>query len=202
MAFEWTILALPSPSEAGAPMTARVETSSWPLPANGQRFITPPRLRRLLARQPLSCGCYPLALGFYPEAAGHLMQRSQPEDHLLIYCRAGRGWLETADGRFEVGGGDLLLLPKGLAHRYGADAARPWTLYWVHFDGSLAEGRAAQVARYLPLGIGPEANVLARIAAGVLWCAALFSALLSLDRLFAADLRKLKAMIAPKLETA
>jgi heme exporter protein B len=38
-----------------------------------------------------------------------------------------------------------------------------------------------------PLGIGPEANVLARIAAGVLWCAALFAALLSLDRLFAAD---------------
>lgn len=38
-----------------------------------------------------------------------------------------------------------------------------------------------------PLGIGPEANVLARIAAGVLWCAALFSALLSLDRLFAGD---------------
>ena len=38
-----------------------------------------------------------------------------------------------------------------------------------------------------PLGIGPETNVLARIAAGVLWCAALFSALLSLDRLFAAD---------------
>ena len=38
-----------------------------------------------------------------------------------------------------------------------------------------------------PLGIGPEANVLARIASGVLWCAALFAALLSLDRLFAAD---------------
>ena len=38
-----------------------------------------------------------------------------------------------------------------------------------------------------PLGIGPESNVLARIAAGVLWCAALFAALLSLERLFAAD---------------
>src|SRR5262245_2814474 len=38
-----------------------------------------------------------------------------------------------------------------------------------------------------PLGIGPEANILARIAAGVLWCAALFASLLSLDRLFAAD---------------
>lgn len=158
MAFGWTILALPSPSEVGAPMTARVETSSWPLPANGQRFITPPRLRRLLARQPLSCGCYPLALGFYPEAAGHLMQRSQPEDHLLIYCRAGRGWLETADGRFEVGGGDLLLLPKGLAHRYGADAVRPWTLYWVHFDGSLAEDflRLLGPRRVRRIGVQPR----------------------------------------------
>jgi heme exporter protein B len=38
-----------------------------------------------------------------------------------------------------------------------------------------------------PLGIGPETNVLARIAPGVLWCAALFAALLSLERLFAAD---------------
>ena len=38
-----------------------------------------------------------------------------------------------------------------------------------------------------PLGIGPQANVLARIAAGVLWCAALFAGMLSLDRLFAAD---------------
>jgi heme exporter protein B len=38
-----------------------------------------------------------------------------------------------------------------------------------------------------PLGIGPETNLLTRIAAGVLWCAALFAALLSLERLFATD---------------
>src|SRR5262249_28980741 len=38
-----------------------------------------------------------------------------------------------------------------------------------------------------PLGIGPEATFLSRIAAGVLWCAALFASLLSLDRLFASD---------------
>ena len=38
-----------------------------------------------------------------------------------------------------------------------------------------------------PLGVGPESNLLARIAAGVLWVAALFASMLSLDRLFAAD---------------
>jgi heme exporter protein B len=38
-----------------------------------------------------------------------------------------------------------------------------------------------------PLGVGPEQVLLARIAAGVLWAAALFASMLSLDRLFAAD---------------
>lgn len=120
-------------------MGLRVETSNWPLPLGGQRFITPPRLRRLLARHPLSLGCYPLAIGFYPDAVEHQMRRAQPDDHLLIYCRSGQGWLETADGRFEVAAGDLLLLPKDVAHAYGADAKSPWTIYWVHFDGSLSE---------------------------------------------------------------
>jgi len=38
-----------------------------------------------------------------------------------------------------------------------------------------------------PLGIGPELNVLARIAAGTIWVAALLAAMLSLDRLFQVD---------------
>lgn len=39
----------------------------------------------------------------------------------------------------------------------------------------------------LPLGVGPDAQILSRIAPGVLWVAALLSCLLSLDRLFALD---------------
>ncbi len=38
-----------------------------------------------------------------------------------------------------------------------------------------------------PLGVGPEPNVLARIAAGVIWIAALLASLLSLERLFLND---------------
>lgn len=38
-----------------------------------------------------------------------------------------------------------------------------------------------------PFGIGPEAEVLSRIAAGVVWVTALLAALLSLDRVFATD---------------
>jgi heme exporter protein B len=38
-----------------------------------------------------------------------------------------------------------------------------------------------------PLGVGPDPAVLARIAAGTIWVAALLAAMLSLDRLFLAD---------------
>ena len=38
-----------------------------------------------------------------------------------------------------------------------------------------------------PFGVGPEPNLLARIAAGVIWSMALLAALLSFDRLFQAD---------------
>jgi heme exporter protein B len=38
-----------------------------------------------------------------------------------------------------------------------------------------------------PLGVGPEAEVLRRIGAGIVWVAALLAAVLSLDRLFASD---------------
>src|SRR5689334_18939801 len=39
----------------------------------------------------------------------------------------------------------------------------------------------------LPLGVGPDLNLLSRIAPGVLWIALLLSALLSLGRLFETD---------------
>jgi heme exporter protein B len=38
-----------------------------------------------------------------------------------------------------------------------------------------------------PFGVGPEPNMLARIAAGVIWVAALLASMLALERLFQAD---------------
>lgn len=43
------------------------------------------------------------------------------------------------------------------------------------------------VAVLVPLGVGPEGAVLAKIASGILWVAALLACLLSLDRIFALD---------------
>jgi heme exporter protein B len=43
------------------------------------------------------------------------------------------------------------------------------------------------VAVLVPLGVGPEGAVLAKIAPGILWVGALLACLLSLDRIFALD---------------
>jgi heme exporter protein B len=43
------------------------------------------------------------------------------------------------------------------------------------------------VASLFPLGVGPESALLLRMAPGVLWVGALLSAMLSLQRMFAAD---------------
>lgn len=52
---------------------------------------------------------------------------------------------------------------------------------------STALGFYLIVVAILPLGLGPDLNLLARIAPGVLWVALLLAALLSVDRIFHND---------------
>lgn len=59
------------------------------------------------------------------------------------------------------------------------DGAGTWTVL----------GFFAIAVAVFPLGVGPEPQLLARIAPGVLWSMALLAALLSLDTVFEADFR-------------
>ena len=52
---------------------------------------------------------------------------------------------------------------------------------------ALALAFFACVVTLVPLGVGADLKLLARIAGGVLWVAAVLAALLALDRLFQAD---------------
>lgn len=68
----------------------------------------------------------------------------------------------------------LLMRDIKLATRSGGGAA-------------LALSFFALVATLVPLGVGADLKLLARVAGGVLWVGAVLSALLSLDRLFQGD---------------
>ncbi len=54
-------------------------------------------------------------------------------------------------------------------------------------DTALVLGFFILAVVLFPFGVGPEPELLTRIAAGILWVAALLAALLSLDRLFQTD---------------
>ena len=112
--------------------------SRWPLSEHSIRFIAPAFILNTLMLHPLTRDCYPTAMGYYPKALGHRMQRLRPDENLLLYCVDGQGSL-TVDGvGSSVGPGDLILLRQGISHNYIADSDEPWTLYWVHFQGDSA----------------------------------------------------------------
>ena len=114
------------------------EPSNWPLPPDGIRYRLPPAVVESLRRHPLSAGLYPTVMGYYPRAAQHRMRRPHHDDCLLMYCTEGKGsvWMADHAGAVSVGPGDVVLLPPGVRHAYEADHDDPWTLYWVHFQGT------------------------------------------------------------------
>lgn len=127
-------------------------TSHWPLPTAGIRQITPSAFQEQLHEHPLSSELYPLAMGFYPKASHHHMRRRTHNSYLLIYCTAGKGQLTAHNEQFHITGGNVILLPPGLAHSYESDLNDPWTIYWVHFNGEKADA----FSKFLNLHIGPN----------------------------------------------
>ena len=110
--------------------------SQWPLPPESFRFVVPIKQVEKLKKHPLSTGLYATGLGYYKEAKGHKMTRDTHDDHLLMYCLHGKGELHVNNTTSQIVAGDIVLLPKGVSHRYKASKNHPWTIYWVHFSGS------------------------------------------------------------------
>ncbi|MGE9362658.1 helix-turn-helix domain-containing protein [Isoptericola nanjingensis] len=111
----------------------------------GQRMVVVPRpaVNAALSR-PVTSRLMVTDAGFFPHAARH--GRSRPagaREHILLVCTGGTGWCHTTDGRFDVRPGDVVLLPAGAAHEYGAADDDPWTLWWLHMTGGDTDELAA-----------------------------------------------------------
>lgn len=123
----------------------------------GQRLVVLPRPILTTALQhPLLMHLLPTDAGYYPKARGHVCARERGcLEVVFIYCAEGQGWCEIAGRRHDVGKDQLLIIPTGCPHVYGADTKMPWTIHWFHAMGT-------NMPHYLErLGVTREAPVVA-----------------------------------------
>jgi AraC family transcriptional regulator, arabinose operon regulatory protein len=129
----------------------------------GQRIVVLPGQVVVTAlAQPLLKNLVPTDIGYFPRASGHFMKRAVGVDQaIFIYCVKGQGWYEIENSRQEVQSAQLLVVPPGTPHAYGADERHPWTIFWVHVKGDnvgrlLGELGITRTRPVLPLGEDTE----------------------------------------------
>lgn len=78
-------------------------------------------------------------IGYFPHAQYHFRQRSEGvTQYILIYCTDGKGWISCGATKHILSSGTYFIIPPGIPHTYGADDLDPWSIYWIHFTGTLA----------------------------------------------------------------
>ncbi|NMH86854.1 AraC family transcriptional regulator [Flavivirga algicola] len=106
----------------------------------GQRSVIIPKI--ILDEISILPACQQLHItdiGFYPKAEHHQRIRKKgSKQYILIYCILGSGWLSINGVRKSVNQNQYFVIPKNQPHSYGSSLKTPWSIYWVHFSGNLA----------------------------------------------------------------
>jgi AraC family transcriptional regulator, arabinose operon regulatory protein len=102
--------------------------------------------------QPVTSRLVVTDCGFFPRARSHAMSRPEGlSQAIVIVCRSGRGWCRIERASHGVERGDVVVIPPGVPHSYGAETADPWTVSWFHVAGAdvrqLLSVSAATIAR-------------------------------------------------------
>ncbi len=107
----------------------------------GQHHVVLPEPVRVSAgKHPLLRGLFVTDAGYYPEAAGHFIERSEgAPTHLVILCLGGAGWVKCGGETKTLRTGCCAWLPARRSHAYAADEGDPWTIAWTHFTGEQAQ---------------------------------------------------------------
>lgn len=132
---------------------------------DGQRAIVlPDPLIRKMSTNPILSTLLVTDIGFFPNAKGHYIDRQIPlSQYVMIYCVDGKGWFSTNNQRYEVTGNQFFILPVGMAHAYGADETTPWSIYWMHFKGTLATHLSVNLTQPTEIRPTPNSRIRDRI---------------------------------------
>jgi AraC family transcriptional regulator, arabinose operon regulatory protein len=109
----------------------------------GKQRIEIPRsiIKNTVQKNPCMCNLYVSSLGYYPKAAGHYTYRKNglPEN-FLFYCVDGEGQYRIGKKEYKVSANQFFMLPQNVEHAYGSSESNPWTIYWIHYGGTMLPG--------------------------------------------------------------
>ncbi|MBD5225208.1 MAG: AraC family transcriptional regulator [Bacteroidales bacterium] len=109
-----------------------------------QSLVLPKALIDCIESDPLASSIYITDIGYYPHAKHHYRRRVTPiSQYVFIYCVNGKGWYRVNETKYSVVTNQYFILPASTVHEYAADEVDPWTIYWIHFSGTLAPYYAA-----------------------------------------------------------
>lgn len=132
----------------------------------GERSIVLPKaVIRNIEDDPVASSLFITDIGYYPKAKYHYRKRyTGISEYVFIYCVDGKGYYEIDGKRFEVSHDQYFFLPAGIAHEYAADMKEPWSIYWIHFRGSLAQYYVPDTFSPMDIRPGNESRIHNRIS--------------------------------------
>lgn len=131
----------------------------------GERLVSlPEELLASYQGEPLISNLYVRKIGYFPRVKYHFVQKDKGCDYaLLLYCTEGQGWLRIGDRRYEMKRDQYAILPPGTPYAFGADEEAPWTIYWLHFQGTLRDRFLPASPAPLPIEAGEHSRLQERI---------------------------------------
>lgn len=111
-------------------------------------WILPASLRGKLAGHPLGKNLYITEIAFYPEQSLYEKEimKNNP-DYVLIYCVSGNGWYKVNNKKTALKANHFALLPRKAHFGLGPDPSDQWSLYFVKFNGEIAESMFTYLLR-------------------------------------------------------
>ena len=124
----------------------------------GQRLIAiSPEIILNSQHNPINKTLYITKIGFFPLVKYHYNNKENGVDYFIIlYCTSGEGWCRIGEKYFIVKENQYIILPPSTPYSFGANDINPWTIYWIHFKGTLAS--TFLNIPIIPFQILPESN--------------------------------------------
>ncbi|MEG2403096.1 MAG: AraC family transcriptional regulator, partial [Muribaculaceae bacterium] len=128
-------------------------------------IIIPPSIITEMEQNPFESQLHITDIGYYPNANFHHRLRNKAiTQYVLIYCTSGKGWFKINHSKINhIEENQFFILPANVPHEYGADKIHPWSIYWVHFKGVVADFFAQDFDKPTTIPFSEKSRIIDRI---------------------------------------